>query len=288
MASIGQHATTTAQIIPLDPGLYLFRHASRGATAACATLHPAPIGSGHVDIFPAEGVERQLLAKLGDCLVVRVSGGRAGVLLTRFHPATAPAPDMASDTQPNIQIDRVDQSGKFIRAAPMPSADSTDFGEPIELLGHVEGQGDVVVKAHQWLGDPQGRKRIEGFAIRWPGRSPAADLVYTCHVHGHGQTPPATSGQYAGTRQKAAPILSLSMLLVGAEAERFALQGQVVFAGQSPLDLVAGQKMSGAFGTEPLVAMRLALIRKDAKAATTPPASPWDDPAITQIFRATG
>jgi hypothetical protein len=136
-----------------------------------------------------------------------------------------------------------------------------------------------------WLGDPNSQSRIEGFAIEWKNRPQDVDLVYTCRVEGLGQTPAIFSGGYAGTRRKAAPITGVSLALAGPSAADFELSGQVAFAGCPPLIILPGQKLSGPKGSEHLVAMRVSITRK-GEATVSRSASPWDDPRVTQIFKA--
>jgi hypothetical protein len=155
----------------------------------------------------------------------------------------------------------------------MPSAEDID----LELVGHIERRGDVRVR-NQWLGDPNGMHRLEGFAISGTNFPSGLTLAYSCAGPGDTQPQAAIMGNFVGTRQKAKPITKLAFNMGGPQASNFTLSGQAVFAGQAPLAIVPAQELSGPTGSEPLVAIKLQITEKIAS-------SPWDDPAITQIFR---
>ncbi|MCK2096071.1 hypothetical protein [Thauera aromatica] len=146
----------TSRIAVLANGLYVVRHVSgpQGGPFDCVTLNPSPIGRGSVDFFPAEGVTRNTLTKVGDCIVVRVKGEQAGLLLTEFAST-------AKSTPIELRIDRIATAGRdaqdsqtqIRQAAPPPR---------VVLKGHVQRLGDVIAE-NSWLGAPQSINRIEGF-----------------------------------------------------------------------------------------------------------------------------
>lgn len=292
----------TTRVVMLTPGLYTFRYATQSDSSqppVPVTLQPAPLGSGSVDFFPAEGVSRQTLRTFGDCIVARVQRAEIGILIAQYH---VPSAHGVQDV--DIRIDQIDTSGRFLggsaaSAAPAgatrpsgleptrPTQSAVDAQpERLELLGHVQYRGDVRV-TDGWLGDPNGQARIEGFAVEWKDRPKDVDLVYTCQVRGFGQTPSLGSGNFAGTRQKAAPITGVSMSLMGPGANDYTLTGELVFAGAAPLTIVNGARLAGPTGNEHLTAMRVRIARKQGQGEATVPRSPspWDDPTVTQIFR---
>jgi hypothetical protein len=305
----------STRVMMLKPGMHIFRYASRlpDNTRVLLTLQPAPLGKGSIDFFPGEGVSRNTLGRFGDCMVVRVKGDFAGVLVAEYHLENAGAAAPSVD----LRVDYIDTSENFLQkgdrktesptwpeppprapASPLPASDPwpaspfavpapTATTESLELLGHIERRGDVRV-TDDWLGDPTGSARLEGFAIAWKNRPQDVDLAYTCRIEGIGQTPAIFSGGYAGTRQRAVPITGLSLALAGPKSTDFELSGQVVFAGCSPRAITPGQALSGPQGSEPLVALRVCITRQGGETAVprSLSASPWDDPRITQIFRA--
>jgi hypothetical protein len=298
----------STRVVMLKSGMHIFRYASKlpKDEIILLTLQPAPLGKGAIDFFPAEGVSRNTLSRLGDCVIVRVRGDQAGILVAEYHIQGN------TTSSVDLRIDRIDTSENIVQASSPspdidrgpPAMDSHPFEpiaamvdtprpvvpsraspafESLQLSGHIERQGDVSV-TNDWLGDPNSQARLEGFAIEWKNRSQDVDLAYTCRVEGIGQTPAIFSGGYAGTRRKASPITAVSFALAGPKAADFELSGQVVFAGCPPLAIVPGQKLSGPKGSEHLVALFVSIAPK-GEATVSRFTSPWDDPRITQIFR---
>lgn len=269
-----------SRIASLEVGMYLFRlvadAASEAATKTFLSLNQSPIGKGAVDFFPGEGISRNTLSKPGDCVVVRVKGGSAGVLITEYKPER--------ETRPvQLRIDRI-EAGPKIEGTPKPSSTvPREDNVLLKLLGHIERRGDVSV-TDEWLGDPTSAARIEGFSIDWAGNKPeGVELAYLCRVAKGSDPAIAMTGQYVGTRRQAKPITAVAFALTGIKAADYELSGQAVFAGQAPMAIAPDKELSGPAATEQLVALRV--IVKHKAAQVSPPASPWDDAATTQIFR---
>ncbi len=66
----------SSRVTLLEPGMYIFRYASQPPAdkPVCIALQQAPLGKGSIDFFPAEGVSKNMLTKLGDTIVARVKG----------------------------------------------------------------------------------------------------------------------------------------------------------------------------------------------------------------------
>ncbi|CAM5287198.1 hypothetical protein SSTU70S_06548 [Stutzerimonas stutzeri] len=269
-----------SRIASLEVGMYLFRlvadAAYDAATKTFLSLNQSPIGKGAVDFFPGEGISRNTLSKPGDCVVVRVKGGSAGVLITEYKPER--------DTRPvQLRIDRIEASPKIEGTQKPSSPAPRENNVMLKLLGHIERRGDVSV-TDDWLGDPTSTARIEGFSIDWAGNKPeGVELAYLCRVAKGSEPLIAITGQYVGTRRQAKPLTAVAFALTGTKAADYELSGQAVFAGQAPMAIAPDKELSGPTATEQLVALRV--IVKHKAAQVSPPASPWDDAATTQIFR---
>jgi hypothetical protein len=151
----------------------------------------------------------------------------------------------------------------------------------LELLGHIERRGDVRARS-AWLGDPSSPLRLEGFAVAADHLPPGLNLAYSCRTPGQDEPQAALAGSFVGSRQKARAITTVAFNIGGAASADYALGGEVAFAGQPPVAIVPGRELSGPTGTEPLVAIRPEIAKR---AIVARPASPWDDPAITAIFK---
>ena len=293
------------RVVLLKPGMYIFRYTTKlkDGMFIPVTLQAAPLGKGSVDFFPADGVTKNTLRSLGDCIIVRIKGHDTGVLVAEYHVGSA-----LQQEPVNIRIDRIDTSERLLERNterqekirenteqypdmehgrhPLPRVTSLNPSQDgIRLSGHIELQGDVVT-TNGWLGHPENVTRIEGFAVEWSGRSEDVDLVYTCYSKGIGQSPAVASGGFVGTRGKAAPIVSVSFALVGPRAGDYELSGYACFAGCPPVAIETGKKLSGLREVEQLTALSIRIRDKQGEAAMSRSPSPWDDPEVTQIFRA--
>ncbi|WP_349616786.1 hypothetical protein [Azotobacter salinestris] len=267
----------SSRIVVLDVGMYIFRYVSDTPAPprnSSLSLHQAPIGKGVVDFFPASGVVRNTLTTPGDCVVVRIKGAQASVLVTEYHPeGESAAIQLRID-----QISTAPSGPKAVEPSPAPQTHAAK----LKLHGHIETRGDVVVE-DGWLGTPGTPLRLEGFAIDWQDQPQDVTLAYLCRSAKDSEPQVALAGQYVGTRRQAKPITSVAFALTGQHAAHYELSGQVVFGEQPPLAIAPDKELSGPNGTEQLVAMRLVITPKAAQ--VSPPASPWSDTATTQIFR---
>ena len=288
-----------------QPGMYIVRLAE-DAPGNVTMLSSTPVGRGTIDFFPGDGVLRNTLVKVGDCVVLRVKTAAASVLITEFHKhdqlhktvltidkigaegglhavrdhsvvavATATAAATAAATpaanQPSAKV--VDQSND--------QSTQAAIGIVVRKIAHIERLGDVASQTG-WLGDPTSFSRLEGFAMSPAGLPDGVQLQYGVLVEGMQHYASAVSGQFVGTRQKAKAITGLVFDLTGPNAQNFRLSGHVAFAGLPPLAVEPGISMSGPSGTEHLVALQLA-IAPNATQSTA--ASAWDDPKVTRITR---
>ncbi len=270
----------SSRIAALDVGMYIFRYAgnTNPESRICLSLHQAPIGKGSVDFFPAEGVSRNLLTTPGDCVVVRIKGAPASVLITEYHPE-------GETGKVQLRIDKIDTGTRPKPAAlQTPAEPASEPGHcKLKLLGHIETRGDVEVD-DAWLGSPNTLLRLEGFAIHWNSQPAGVNLGYLCRSGRNGEPQIGSVSQFVGSRRQAKPITAVAFALSGQQAALYELSGQVAFAGHPPLAITPDKELSGPTGTEQLVALRLVITPRTAQAS--PPASSWNDPSITQIFSA--
>ncbi len=269
-----------SRIAVLDLGMYIFRYsmpAGEAHRSSCLTLHHSPIGKGSVDFFPSEGVSRNTLTTPGDCVVVRVKGAQASVLVTEFHPKN-------ESNRIHLRIDKIDTSLSLAPPTAGTPADADKHAENCELefVGHIETRGDVSAQSG-WLGNPDTALRLEGFSANWLRKPDGLDLAYLCRA-GKGTEPQVgLAGAFIGTRRQAKPITSVAFALSGKNAADYELTGQVVFAGSPPLTISPDKELSGPNGTEQLVAIRVVVTPRAAQASS--PASPWSDPETATIYR---
>jgi hypothetical protein len=254
------------RVLTLTPGLYLFQYDSPVSPAVLpvAMLAQVPLpASGRIAFLSQAAGTQPVLRKPGERRIACVEDGEVQVALTLFVPADA--------ADPGVQI-LVDRLGA---APPLPAGPDSSAPEllPVSLNGHIELQGDVTGRVGGWIGNPADRRRVEGFSMLWPERPEGVDICYSCTVAGFGRSPVALSGSFVGTRRRAAPILGISVALVGDKADQYDLKVQAAYRGCGVREGGAGSEVSGPSGTEPLVGLRV-LVAPAAAASKAAPAQP--------------
>lgn len=282
----------SSKLAYLQPGLYIVR-LTEDAPGNVVMLSSSPVGRGTVDFFPGDGVLRNTLAKLGDCVVLRVKSALASLLITEFHksgqahkvalkidkigtghePQAAGSQVVSSDGANDSQHVAANPAGAIAHASSVI----------VRKVGHIEGVGDVVSQSG-WLGDPTSVARLEGFAISVAGLPQGVQLNYGVLIEGTQRYASAVAGQFIGTRQKAKALLGAIFELTGPNSKQFQISGQVAFAGFPPLAIEPGVPMSGPSGAEQLVALHLSV---EPSATQPSAASAWEDPTVTRIARKT-
>jgi hypothetical protein len=204
------------------------------------------------------GVDEPVLWSPGACLVVLANrGGRLEVAVSPAQPNGSVAA--------RVKLLPLSNNPAAVREEPGASAERLDASR-IQLLGHVAGIGDKVVRFGEWIAGPASPSRIEGIAIEWPNKPSGVDLRYAVRIGG--QIPGATRsidvGGFAGTRGRAAPLVGATLDIAGPSAGGYQLVADAMFLG-APQMRVAGRHvvLSGPTGREPMVGLRLAIERSD-------------------------
>jgi hypothetical protein len=180
----------------------------------------------------------------------------------------ATQPDGSLDAE--VRLERIASSElEKTDAAATETARPAVTSPELELLAHVARRGDVTAQRGEWICGPDSPAAIEGLEVRWPNKPADVELHYTLTVgQDHRQRlMEKTSGQFAGTRGKALPIVGITLALSGAAAAAYELCGDALFEN-SPVMSKSGLEIafSGPTGREPLVGLRLGLAtRKDPK-----------------------
>ncbi len=150
-----------------------------------------------------------------------------------------------------------------------------------EVVAHVQGSGDVTCRLGEWMGTPDSRAWIEGFAVTPRGELGSADVEYQA-VLGRGWLSPwAEGGQFCGSRGMSLPILGLRMRLRGEAAERFDCVVSASFVDGTKVGPLDNGEPCQAESMAPLEAFRIELVAR-AGAAGLPPAATTtvlDEPA---------
>lgn len=234
------------RLVDVDQGLFALHYVSStaGANSPAVTVEPGRLDG--VMLIAAPGSPDRVLDRPGSCLLIRADRP-AQLTLT------------VSERRPGASLDA---SLRLERVA-APSSVAVEGAEPrLDLVAHIARRGDQVFTAGEWICGPQMPSRIEGVAIEWPERPADVDLRYVAIGSGRtaGRAATLTTGGFAGSRGRAAPITRFEIGLVGAGAHRYRLSGEALFLG-CPITAREGTdlRFAGPTGREPLVGLRLSL-----------------------------
>ena len=212
----------SGHLMTLDAGLYcIIQHPSRAADAATGLpgvrLSLPPSAAGRPDAVSIRTFRDDgWLQGAGDAALVRVEGGPAQLLVTIYQ-----SPGAEAAGAPSLQVARLLDAAFRPGAAPaaVPAAPRA-----VDVLAHVQGQGDVGGQLGAWVGERGSKRWVEGFAIAPSGGIPADDIEYQAVLGRGWMSPWVEGGQFCGSRGMALPILGLRVRLRGATAETHELQ----------------------------------------------------------------
>lgn len=263
-ASVTRHQRVSA-------GLFVLRYsASAGGLRAPAVAVESEPHSG-VTILSENNAARTMLHAPGDAVVVHAL--RDAHIRISVLPRTA-----ASSTDAQLVLERVSCSvpaeAVFEEKTPVVAPASLATGE-LSVLAHVSRRGDVTAQAGQWVCGPDAPLAIEGLELVWPDKPEGVDILTAAVINMRGRRvqPPAKIGQFVGTRQKAAPIVGLTLNLTGALAHRYVLQVEALFLGGSLVSRTGVfVELAGDTGFEPLVGLKLSVSEQGARQDAAPAA----------------
>ena len=211
----------SGHLMRLEPGLFCIvqtpsKAASAGEGLPGVRVSPAPGMLARPDVlqicsFRPDG----WLSATGDAALVRVSGVAQHLMVTIYQAANAP------EAAPDIQVLRLldGQPAATAREAAPREAVAQPTQVPVEILAHIQAQGDTGGYFGNWLGAPGSKRWIEGFALA-PIKVIAADDIEYQAVLGRGWSSPwVEGGQFCGSRGMALPILGLRVRLRGKAAQ---------------------------------------------------------------------
>lgn len=174
---------------------------------------PPSSDNARLKILAAAGDEDLWLRAGGDVVVVRApaGGGRLTVTVLGAPGETTPPANIAVR-----RLNRFDATADDASAAQVIITDAPD--DPVrrtelslEILAHIERQGDVVFPRSGWVGKPGSRLRLEGFGIRAAAGVDAGLIEYRVFHPPRIETPWVKSPQFCGTRARGQRLAGFSV-----------------------------------------------------------------------------
>jgi hypothetical protein len=224
----------------------------------------ASSGPERLTILSETGLGEVWLQRSGGFVVVRTpsSGGR--VVVTVFGAA-----DEA--VQPaTIAVRRIEGGEarpEAVQAAPVP----IPLGPPgrdvaVEILLHIEREGDRQFSGQGWVGPRGQKKRIEAFSIRPLGSIWPRDIHYKALHAGGVETPWIPGPQLCGTRGRGLPLLGFAIRV----APHLQAKYEIVYQGAFFSSGIVGPSRNGEacrppLAEDPLEAMNIRVIERTAE-----------------------
>jgi len=264
----------------MQRGLFLIKYETSddNRRPPLVRISPEKGSESSVEFILPPDADEAVLWSPGASLVARATrSARLHLVVTASHPN--------GSTAARVQVIALSQDPSGIRqSAPVGPLDLTNF----RVLGHVAGQGDVVVDADNWVAGPLAPSRIEGIALQWPAKVPDLTLRYSVTLGGPRPTmgPLVEVGNFAGTRGRALPLVGATFELSGAAAQGQQLVVDSIFLG-SPQMRAVGQRvvLTGPTGREPLVGLRVRIDPVDQPIPLQPPAAPARQREVDEFLR---
>jgi len=220
----------SGHLMTLDPGLFcIVCNPSKAADAATGlpgvrvSLPPGPLGRPDavaISTFRPDG----WMTPFGDAALVRITGAPAQILVTVYQGA-----NIIEGGSPNLQVLRLSDSlapPAAVAPSGQPQAAAAPAAAPaakkvVDMIAHVQGQGDVGCMLGERIGTVGSGQWVEGFAIAPTTGIPLTEMEYQAVLGRDWLSPWVDGGQFCGSRGMALPLLGLRLRLKGAAAETF-------------------------------------------------------------------
>jgi hypothetical protein len=243
----------------VDRGLHVLRYVSSAAGEDGPSVMPA-VGSeaaGRIRLIPPPDEPRCELARPGACLVVvaKVAG-------TLFLEVTARGPQGSVDAV--LRLELLQNAGRGDARAERSAPAAI---EPFRLVAHLAQRGDVEITAGEWAGGPAAPAMLEGLTLL--GR-PVQARALTANGGERRWSSWAPAGTFLGSRGRSQPLVGLNLRMEADQDPGSELAIDCLFQG-SPIVKKRGRDIEvvGPFANEPIVGLRMELVRADERPQTT-------------------
>ena len=225
-----------------------------GLPLPCARLEPVIMPASPGRAFVSMTPEGGWLSRGTAAAHILVVGGRAGAVLTIYRPTDG-------TPMPEVHFRSV-VTAAAAKPPPPPVPAQAEPGAVLQVMVHLEGQGDRTERAGVWAGDTGGQRSIEGFRLTLPAGMPASELEYQGIMGEDWRTPWFEAGAFCGSRGLQLPLLGFCLRLVGDAADRFECRASGQFARHGVVGPVGNGEDCHA-DNMPLTAMMVELTPKE-------------------------
>ena len=235
------------------------QHDIAGVTLPITQLTPGLGERAAVTIVSNSGGGNGWLGAEGGTVILRAAASGSAWVTTYGITDEAALPILKM-----LDLDRLNGVEPDASAsAPATAPRSTGREITSELILHIERQGDRRFSAGGWAGNPGGRLRIEGFAVRPLSAIAPGQIEYMAFGPGGRQTPWVTDAKLCGTRGRGFPLTGFAIRLAPPLREQF----DTVYEGYFFESGIRGPVRNGepclpSIVDDPLGAIRLRLVER--------------------------
>ena len=266
-------ATAMASVVTLEPGLNVLEITGAPITTPSdddtaiplirVSEWPSP-GSERLTILSQTGVGDVWIERSGGVVVVRTPAGGGRVAVTVFgaadeavRPATVAVRRLAGGEA------RVDPAQAALSAL-APEIAGRDVA--VEVLMHIEREGDRQFPGQGWVGPRGQKRRVEAFGIRPLGGLWPRDIHYKALQPGGVETPWTPGPQLCGTRGRGMPLLGFAIRVAPHLQTKFDVIYQGAFFNSGIVGPIRnGEPCRPPTSGDPLEAMSIRIIERTSE-----------------------
>ena len=265
----------SAHLMQLDAGVYCVYNtpgspppdAATGLPGVRLSIPPAQApGVVSISGFTDDG----WLGTPDAAALVRVVRGPAQLMMTIYQDRNAGREPPRLQVTKLVETSAVPPEQAIGQAAPgaEPDASGGVHAAEAEIAAHIKGQGDVLGRMGEWVGERGSERWVEGFAFAPRHPQVSAEQVEYQAVLGRGWLSPwSEGGQYCGSRGMALPILGLRARLRGKAAETLTLEISATFTDGSAIGPVGPGEPCEAESLAPLEAFCISIVPAGSRRA---------------------
>jgi hypothetical protein len=255
-----------ARVLHLEEGLFAVTVgplAAPPSTAAEIALPATGISVGAaqdrapVEIVSSSGKVPCWFSAEGGTIIAKAPPEGGFVVITTFGLQEGPA-------LPQLRILRLDQLDAS-PAGPAPVRSPRSVSPiRVEMIAHIEREGDRQLLVEGWVGSPGKRMRMEAFAIRPLETIAPGDIEYMALGLGNRRTPWVTDAKLCGTRGRGLALTGFAVRLAPAMRGQFdVLYEGSFFSGSTIGPNRNGEPCVSLIADDPLEAIRLRIIKRN-------------------------